>query len=277
MIRTITTIFLITCIGILFMSETWADQSQDDLPRILKESARYCKRLANVALHLVCKEKIKENIWLPGIGEFTYTYDYQIIKKGENVEEKRILLEENGKQKYEENAKLKTRLFWYKNVIFGPLGILSDAAQKMHKYKIKKETEIDGEKVIILEVTPKTVDETSGLFGKAWVRSEDCCILKIEWNPTSLKNFEYIQALAKQLKSKPKVTLVTEYGYEKNGIRFPSKYEVTESYMRSNTLEWKSLSAAPIWRIASRTVTTYDEYKFFTVKTDVKYQLNVLK
>ena len=260
--KSVQSIFLIAFLGIFGVSETWADQSQDDLPRILKESARYCNRLANAALHVVCKEKIKENIWLPGIGEFTYTYDYQIIQKEGDVIEKRILLEENGKQKHDENAQLKTRLFWYKNVIFGPLGILSHAAQKMHNYKIKKETEIDGEKVIILEATPKDMDESAGLFGEAWIRRSDCCILKIEWNPTSLGNFEHIQALAKQLKSKPRVTLVSEYGYEKNGIRFPSKYEVTESYMQSNTLDW---------RLASRTITTYDDYKFFTVETDVKY------
>ena len=61
MIRTITTIFIIACMGILFMGETRAEQSQEDLTRILEQSARYCDQLANAALHLVCTEKIKEN------------------------------------------------------------------------------------------------------------------------------------------------------------------------------------------------------------------------
>jgi len=53
----------------------------------------------------------------------------------------------------------------------------------------------------------------------------------------------------------------SEYSFEKNGIRFPSKYTVKENYIH------------PIWLTITKSVTnvTYSGYKFFTVETEVSF------
>ena len=57
------------------------------------------------------------------------------------------------------------------------------------------------------------------------------------------------------------IEFFAEYALEKNGIRFPSKYSVTETYVFPNGRKF------------TRTVidVTYEDYKFFTVETEVKY------
>ncbi|MDH4272090.1 MAG: hypothetical protein OEW18_08950, partial [Candidatus Aminicenantes bacterium] len=41
--------------------------------------------------------------------ENKYLYDYQLIRKDGDIQEKRILLEQNGKKRYHPDAKLKTQ------------------------------------------------------------------------------------------------------------------------------------------------------------------------
>ncbi|MGZ5515766.1 MAG: hypothetical protein ACXWHD_11620, partial [Candidatus Aminicenantales bacterium] len=65
----------------------------------------------------------------------------------------------------------------------------------------------------------------------------------------------------KALRAKPRITFTSDYAVEKNGLRFPSSYEVVEAYRTSRGI-------AP----ASRTSVAYKDYKFFEVKvrTEVK-------
>ncbi|MDH4198385.1 MAG: hypothetical protein OEW05_13315, partial [Candidatus Aminicenantes bacterium] len=81
-----------------------------DLPLILEKTAEYCSRLANASLHFVCQEEIKEHLYYsPSAGtiytgarfykENKYLYDYQLIRKDGDIQEKRILLEQNGKKR----------------------------------------------------------------------------------------------------------------------------------------------------------------------------------
>ena len=47
----------------------------------------------------------------------------------------------------------------------------------------------------------------------------------------SVDNYDVIEELAKKLKAEPQVKLITEYGFEKKGIRFPSKHSQSEEYI----------------------------------------------
>ena len=251
-----------------------SDPYHIDLSLILEKTAEYCSWLANASLDFICQEEIKERLYYsPGTdtiylgGRFykenKYLYDYQLIRKGGDMQEKRILLEENGKKKMEANAELKTKQFEHKYVIFGPVGLLSSENQPHLSYQIEKEAKLDGENVIIIDAKPKSPQDRNRLYGKVWLRERDLSILKIEWDQSSMGNIEGIMEVAEKLKAKPHITFVSEYGYEKNGIRFPSKYSVAEEYIiakgRRNRIK------------CSMTVVTYKNYKFFTVETQVKY------
>ncbi len=257
---------------------------QAELELILKKCAEYCEKLSNSVLDFVCTEKITEviNRYSPRsrrnslsvrvfqmnakgeivspITKNVYIYDYQLIRKENKIRERRILLKENGKTMNEEDAQLKTKRFEHKHVMFGPIGLLSEQSQQYYDYKIVKEKGYKGEKVYVLEITPKPSIEIEALFGKAWIKKSDFSILKIEWNPISLRNYEKIEKIAKKLRAKLEITFVSEYDFEKNNIRFPSKYLVKEVYRtpRQGTF------------LKSEIKVIYKKYKFFTVEWEVK-------
>lgn len=283
----IISIFILVVFSFPIYSQRTDSDSTDqaELEVILKKCAEYCEKLSNSVLDFVCTEKITEviNNYSPRsrrnslsgrvyhvnvkgervspIIKNVYIYDYQLIRKENKIRERRILLKENGKTMNEEDAQLKTKRFEHKHVMFGPIGLLSDQSQQYYDYKIVKEKGYKGEKVFILEITPKPSIEIEALFGKAWIKKSDFSILKIEWNPISLRNYEKIEEIAKKLRAKPKITFVSEYDFEKNNIRFPSKYLVKEVYRtpRQGTF------------LKSEIKVIYKKYKFFTVKWEVKH------
>ncbi len=271
-----------------FSSAGTQKKDKIDLGIILEKCAEYCEKLANVALFFVCQEEIKEEIYrliqgsqvevlgpdleyvnqMDGVlfrgrraEKNVYVYDYQLIRKEDRIKESRILLKENGKKKHEKDAQLKTKLFRHKNIIFGPIGLLSKYWQQFHDYKIVKEEKFKGEKVIVLEAVGKSSFKLDHLSGKVWVRKSDFNILKIEWNQESIKNYELIEKFARKFKVKPHITLISEYGVEKNGIRFPNRYFIKEAY---SSRIGKNV-------IRSKKTVIYKDYKFFTVETKVKH------
>lgn len=118
-----------------------AKNKREKLTLILKKCADYCERLARATLNFVCQEKIQENIDYYKDAFYNdyyynlitktvrssqkvniFTYDYQLIKKGDSIKECRILLEENGQKKHEENALLKTERFFTERSGCAPIG-----------------------------------------------------------------------------------------------------------------------------------------------------------
>ena len=91
------------------------------------------------------------------------------------------------------------------------------------------------------------------------MRKSDFSILKIEWLQQSIKGYDWVEEKAKKLGAKPRLTLIAEYGFEKSGIRFPSKYSLDEVYIKVRGRFH-----------ASKTVVIYEDYKFFTVETEIR-------
>jgi hypothetical protein len=209
------------------------------------------------------KEKSDRGLYrpIPFYKKNTLVYDYQLIRKKKKIIENRTLLEENGKKKNIRNAKLKTERFEHKFVFFGSIGLLSENRQELFHYKLTGKEKFHGEKVIIIEALPKKPSESIYLYGKVWLSENDFSIVKIEWNQASLKNFWGVWELAESIGAKPNIIFSSEYTFEKNGIRFPSKYSVKENYTH------------PIWRTIAKSVTNviYKDYKFFTVETEVRF------
>jgi VWFA-related protein len=258
-----------------------------DLDGLLKKTADYCARLQSAALDFVCRESIEEaqaipQVWQPsGSGGFmtprvefrnqkkTWLYDYQMVQKGGAIEEKRALLRADGKDKREDNATLKDMRFWHKHVILGPIGLFGKDAQARQAYSVTGLEAIAGVEAVVVEVKPRGEAGAAGLYGKAWVRASDGAILKIEWQPESMGDYEGIVGFAKSAGADVRLTFASEYGLGKGGIRFPTTYRVTEAYV----LAPMSLLATTIGRrLITRSTTTvsYADYKYFTVDTDVK-------
>jgi hypothetical protein len=270
----------------LFSEQQQLD-NQEKLSQILRKTRDYCRRLEKAALDFVCREEVSERIdnskdstegivemHTPYPGEWishyhfprkieknSYVYDYQYIRKSDRHIERRTLLEENGKKKYEEDALLKTTMFRVQNVLFGPIGLLSESQQHNYQYQIIKEELVNGEKAVVLEAVPKSLSQQGHCFGKIWVKEDDSSILKIEWNQKSLGNYQIAEQIASKYKAKPQIISISEYGLEKNGIRFPSGDMTEEAYILQNGKKF----------IRSETIILFKNYKFFTVETEVKY------
>ena len=256
-----------------------------ELNATLQKTAAYCRKLESAALNLVCLEQVREQgYWEahrastsqighetletrggriielgPGRDSNEWTYDYQLIHQGPEIKEKRTLLKENGKDVVLENAELRTHRFGHKNLVTSPATLLGESAQRIHAYSVGKEENVDDERALVVDIEPLAKTE-SGNFGKAWVRERDGAILRIEWAPSSLGNYENIERFSREIGCPPRITLSAEFKFEKNGLRFPSKYEATEAYAGLITTKGN---------ILSRTAVTYSDYKFFRVETDV--------
>jgi len=189
----------------------------------------------------------------------TYLYDYQMVRKGEEGFEKRILLKEDKRKKHQENAQLKLERFAAKYLIYGPVGFLSKYWQDFFDYKFTGEDAVDGRSAILIEIVPNSVREENYSFGKVWIDKVDYSILKIEWDQRSIENFkDKVESRAGDLKRT--VVWGAVYGVDKNGIRFPSRQYIEETYI--------SLSGKKHTKYEVDIV--YDNYKFFIVETEVR-------
>lgn len=196
--------------------------------------------------------------FFPRIEKNHYVYDYQLIQKDGAVEEKRILLEENGIRVNVQDAPLKLKRFRYKHMTSGPM-LLSKYWQQYHNYRIVDKDMINRQQCLVVEALPKPSVRLGHLSGKIWVRESDASILKIEFNQETIDNYELVEEMAARLDARPLVSMISEYAFEKKGIRFPSKYAQLEEYIKLRGTHF----------IISETTVNYRDYKYFIVETEV--------
>lgn len=275
--KPLTTRIILVCLifatfAVAMTGESPSEQlAQDKIKDILLKTGEYCAKVERVSLYFTCIEEIEERIFYPfriiespsipwRLEENNYTYDYQLIRKRE-IEESRILLKENGKARTQKNAPLKTVRFRYSNVILGPLGMFRYEAQDDHHYSLEKETKLWGVPVFLIKVVPKRKEGTGPLYGRAWIDRDNGSLLKAEWKQESVINYIGMQDFAKANNAIPGLKQESEYRYEKNGIRFPSRFRVVEDYYQNRRTGG-----------GRRTITKstldviYKNYKFFIVE-----------
>lgn len=281
--RALSCFFLISVAFLLFISyrNTAAhcpcqeSSGQLNLKTILKKVEEYCRRLENGVYDFICKEEISEKIDFSKDRSLIdrlnrqYLYDYQLVKKGSDVKERRILLERNGRRCYEENASLETLAFRHQHVLLRTVDLFGEFGNALNDFRLIGEEILYGEESIVIEAVPKNAYERRFLYGvdpsylagKIWVNKRDSSILRILWNPAVIKDFQNIEENAKRYEAEPKIAIISEYQYEKNGIRFPSRLSVEEAYINKRGKKF----------VRSETDIIYKDYKFFVVETEVKY------
>jgi len=260
-----------------------------DMTGILQNCAEYCRKLADSALFFICREKINEDIYefrsggvlvmsgsegedgaVPvGTGlsfrrrtkRNSYVYDYQLVKKGETIEETRTLLEENRRKKDLKDAPLKTQRFFSRRAVFGPVGFFGREWHAAYDYEFVKQDRVNGREAYVIKATPKVPIEGKPNYGTLWVDKADWSVIKMEVEDQSLAGFEKILAVAKSRGLKPVLTTVHEFGVLKNGLRFPSRIVFNEKYSGSKKSGFSE----------SKTEIRYENYRFFTVETKVAY------
>jgi len=265
-----------------------------DLGSLLDKTAEYCRKLESAVLYFVCREEISEKIdpaldnpppprknWsiadtgpgnesrgaiaiIPAAPKIknSYVYDYQCVRKDGEIQEVRMLLEENRKKRNEQNAVLKTSVLRYGNVMLGPVGIFGKSCQADYDYAIVGSATFEKKPVIIVEAKPKAdATEAKVLYGgKAWIDPVTGDIMKIEYCEQRIGHYEVVDQRGKKYSRTPRLTLRTEFSAEKNGLRFPSKLFVEEAYLNKGSRVF----------VRSETSVVYKDFKFFTVEVDIK-------
>jgi len=282
-------LFLLMVLIILFVTpqRTSPMCSQADkakLSEILNKTAKYCERVKSIALFYVCQEEIKDKMFFYHVSSaarttpygtveivpsktlklrrtrnYSYLYDYQLIKKGEDLSEQRILLEKNRRKKHKENAELEVK-FNSKYIIYGPVGFLSRYWQGYFDYEIIGQKRIEKKMAAIIKATPKSNNEENKNFAKIWINEEDGSIIQIEWEPESI--IDYVEKNTESWVGNLETAVVwrVTYGIEKNGVRFPSRQHIQEFLVTEGDKKY----------IRNETITTFKNYKFFIVEYEIK-------
>lgn len=254
-------------------------EDQARLIRILNQTADHCEKVKNIALYYVCIETIKDRTyiyrtsssermaWFPvptlklkRTRDYSYVYDYQLIKKGEELEERRILLEKNGKKKHQESAELEVR-YSAKYLIYGPVGFLSRYWQDYFDYEILGQELIDQTQATVIKAAPKVDNKENRNSARILIDEKDGSILQIEWEPESILGYEGKKIRSQVGDLETAVVWSVTFGIEKNGVRFPSQQKVQEFLLTKDGKRF----------IQNETTTIFDNYRFFIVETEIKH------
>jgi hypothetical protein len=229
---------------------------------ILNKSADYCQKLDRAALDFVCLEEVTETTRHYTPRTDIYLYDYQFLRKGPEAKEQRRLIAVNGKKTDVRDSALKSVGFQYQNVLFGPVGLLSRSWQDAFDYRLVGEDALHGESLVVVEATLRPGSGAGRPYGRVWIKEDDGSVVKIVWDQRSLGNFQNIEAWAKAQEAEPRITAYSEFGFVKNGLRFPSLSYTQQAYVRKD---------GPTFVNAEMSV-LYKSYQFFTVETAVAYE-----
>jgi hypothetical protein len=192
----------------------------------------------------------------------TYVNDYQFIRRDGKVEEKRVLIEKNGKKANAKTPRPAMMAFNFADILLGPVQLLDERNQEFYAYRLAGKDTVDGHDCWILEVTPRFTGVTRYLGGKIWLGADDSSVVRIEWDPTTFGRYEDILAVAERYKSTPEVRSYSEFGVEKNGLRFPSEDLTEEAYRGADGQLF----------VRSKTSIVYRGHKFFTVETQTIFK-----
>jgi len=244
------------------------------MSRLLFSAADYCARLSRASIDFVCIEEVSERIferspqypsspfgrpgWRNDVVDHKYLYDYQFIVESGQKTEKRRILERDGIKKDAEDTDLDTRTFFYKNVLFGAVDLLAASRQGFYRYELKDREFLAGQAVAVIDAVPVPGLGVIVNRGTVWIRESDAAILKIIWNVASMEKSPAILETAKELKGTPQILQVTEFGLEKNGVRFPNRFRIEEAYIEKSGKR----------RLRSVLDAVYRDYKFFTVEVE---------
>jgi len=262
----------------------------EELQIVLDKCTEYCLKLSESALYYVCHEEIKEKykrikkeegygvsaggsfdldpdeymkaesdkiLTLGGTEKNVYVYDYQLIKKEGNIEEKRILMEKDGKDVKLEDVPKGTKPSYTLKPVLVPVQIFGIEHRSKFSFRLVGDDRIKGKLAYVIEACLRPGQTGYIRRGRIWVDKSDFRIVKVEVETDFVEGFEQIFAECNQYYFKPHFKSTYYYEIDKNGLLFPSRSKIRVEY--SGFLYKKR-------DLKSEIEVTYGNYKFFTVK-----------
>ena len=270
---------------------------QSELPGILGKCADYCDRLRSAALDYICEETIRDvnfNLMtdeemkkssvvitmMSGTGDVSqlgisnlpphspkrtekndYVCDYLFVKKGEGIQDQRIILKEDDRRLPDRTKILEERRFTTLTPFLAPVRLLGRDRQPLFEYRLLKDDRFKGKETWVIEVVPKAGNAAGVEHAKVWVEKKGSQVVKAEIMGLPYEGYESIIKELVKYNTKAKFVATYSYGVEKKGLAFPSEAKIRVNY----PFPGLTPEAFIIERI--RTDLKYDKYKFFTVET----------
>jgi hypothetical protein len=270
-----------------------------EMKQILQGAADYCDRLKKSVFHFYCQEKIHEtripisdaekidphideetllkkpNVALDQIRTKVYTkvkgyvFGYRLIKQGNRIREARDWISSTDNIKVERDQVIKPSIFFAEKAVFAPITLLDRSRQDNYDYRFIRVDNHKKRRAALIKAVPKKKKKTQSIYGKIWIDMEDFSVLKIEADPSSIKGYDKLKKLAKKLRTRLHLSLVSEFNEIHDGIRFPTKVHMLEKYKGGRIIA--SFKDHRGWE-RTRTEFVYSDYRFFSVQTEVTVQ-----
>jgi len=261
-----------------------SSRAADPLSPLLMKASAYCDRLKSIALQYICDEHIVRTTYLYDVKKYVkgqefgatglpqkrwvlkrkttreILYDYQLLKKNEQLVEKRAALTVDGKKWSKSENPPNILPYQAQYIVYGPVGFLSAYWQTRFDYFEQDSENMNGRSAVVFISQPNSFREENSVYGKLWVEDKTGAVLRIDWDPESIDFFRSDETPAAFGGLDKQLIWSAYFEVEKNGIFFPSRQEIREEYVgpKGETV------IADVWTI------TYENYKFFTVGTDVE-------
>jgi len=266
------------------------DIFQGELGRIIDGCAKYSRKLMEMGLLFACEESISETryrlkseishwemksyryrerlsensilgipvqIMDPAHIEINrYVCDYQLRRTEGQVDERRILLKENGRKMSDWTKLLNEKRFSILNPFLDSLRIFSPEQRSQFAFRLLGEDKIKGKKAYVIEALPRSGVNSGVQSAKIWATKENYQILRSEMRGVPVDGYDDVLADSVTLNIRPEFLIIHEYKTEKNGVLYPERTDVKVEYPRParNVLKYKSEIA-------------YSKYKFFSAET----------
>ncbi len=262
------------------------------LGKILEESAAYCRKLIGASLDFICEERIKEvhynfatepkwagiavasketgrivkESWFPQWDPMRtvksdYLCDYLFVMKGDRLEERRIILKENGRRMPDRSRLLEEKRFTALNPILAAVELLDRDRQPLYDFRLIDAKSIKGKKGFVIEAIPKAGNTMGIEYAKIWIDQASYQVVRSEIQGVPLEGYDDVLVDAVQFRVRPFLLTTHTYDFEKNGVRFPSRTTIRVEYPRRGDF-YKDRT------LKLKIDMTYDKYQFFTVETE---------
>ena len=270
-----------------------APSAENSLRKILDQSAAYCLKLTGAALDFICEEKIKEihyyfgtehrwaglavspkggpvsTTWIPmwdpeRTEKNDFVCDYLFVKKGDSIEERRIILKDSGQKMPDRNKLLEEKRFTSLNPVLAATQLLDRDRQPMFNYRLIDNTKVNGRQAFVIEAVPKSGNTRGVEYAKIWIDQERFQVLKSEIEGVPLEGYEDVLRDATLFDIKPILTTTHFYELEIKGVLFPDRSTIRVDYPKPGNFLYPK-------RLKLKVDMTYKKYKFFTV--EVEHQL----
>ena len=190
-----------------------------------------------------------------------YVCDYLYVRKGDRVEERRVVLKDNGKKMPDRNRLLEEKRFTALDPVLAAVDLLGRGRQALFNYRIIDRPDFRGRNAAILEVIPKSGNSRGVEYAKVWVDSENFQILRSEVQGVPIEGYDDVLRDSVQFRVRPYLLTTHIYEFEKKGIRFPWQSTIRVEYPRHGEFTKDRTLKLKIDM-------KYDKYQFFSVETD---------